>query len=218
MTSHVLGTKSPVETRPRPTLREEAQTLQQAIRESISTSPEAFLKTVDDVDELSIDYWEKEIDSSTWAVIERGEEVVGIAVARWPNREMDSDIEPNEARFIESVWIAPELRGRQIGERLMRFLFEVECKKNPDIRQFLLWVFDKNLSAIRLYDRMGFVYTGVKNEDARGGRTELRFKYRLTFDTAAVAKATETAVNNAARRKDLRDFGVCYRILGENTA
>ena len=43
------------------------------------------------------------------------------------------------------------------------------------------------------------------------GRTEV--KYRLTLDTA-VAKATETAVNEAARRKDFDDFGVTYRVLG----
>jgi ribosomal protein S18 acetylase RimI-like enzyme len=217
MTNHAPGAENSAETGHRPALRD-AQILQKAIRESISTSPEAFLKTVDDVDETSIDYWEKEIDTSTWAVIQRGEEVVGIAVARWPDREMDTGIDPTMARFIESVWITPELRGSRIGERLVRFLFEVECKKNPGIRQFLLWVFDNNHRAIRLYERMGFFYTGMKNYDIRGGRTELRFQYRLTFDNAVVVKATETVVTEAARRADLRQFDVRYRILGENTA
>src|ERR1700730_11846987 len=106
MTNHAPGAENSSETGHRPTLRD-AQILQKAIRESISTSPEAFLKTVDDVDERSIDYWEKEIDTSTWAVIQRGEAVVGIAVARLPDREMDTDIDPTTARFIESVWITP---------------------------------------------------------------------------------------------------------------
>jgi ribosomal protein S18 acetylase RimI-like enzyme len=192
----------------------DARILQKAIRDSVSTSPEAFLKTVDDVDELELDYWEKEIYSSTWAVIERGQEVVGIAVARWPHREMDQDIDPKTSRFIESVWIHPELRGRQMGERLMRFLFDVECEKNADIRQFLLWVFDKNHRAIRLYERMGFVYTEQRHEDTRGGRTEIQ--YQLAFDTV-VMKTTGKAVDEAARQDDLRQFGVSYRILGGNT-
>ena len=103
-----------------------------------------------------------------------------------------------------------------MGERLVRFLFEVECK-NSEIKQFLLWVFDKNHRAIRLYERMGFVYTGIKNHNIRGDGTELQFQYQLTFDTAVV-KATETVVDEAARRADLREFDVRYRILGEETA
>ncbi len=216
MTSYAPRAENSGETGHRPAFSD-AQILQKAIWESIFTSPEAFLKTVDDVDERSIDYWEKEIDTSTWAVIQRGEEVVGIAVARFPDREIDTDIDPAAARFIESVWITPELRGRRMGERLVRFLFEVECKKNPGIKQFLLWVFDKNHRAIRLYERMGFVHTGIKNHNIRGDRTELQFQYQLTFDTAVV-KATETVVDEAARRADLREFDVRYRILGEKTA
>jgi ribosomal protein S18 acetylase RimI-like enzyme len=216
MTYQALAVENSAETGQRLALRD-AKILQKAIRESISTSPEAFLKTVDDVDERLIDYWEKEIDTSTWAVIQRGEEVVGIAVARFPDHEMDTDIDPTAARFIESVWIAPELRGRRIGERLVRFLFEVECNKNPGIKQFLLWVFDQNDRAIRLYERMGFADTGIKNHDSRGGRTEVRFQYLLTFDTAVV-EAAETVVNEAARRADRCQFDVRYRILGEDTA
>ena len=200
----------------------DAEILQEAIRESVSTSPEAFLKTVDDVDGLSIDYWKKEIVSSTWVVIQRGEKVVGIAVSRWPDREMDNDLDPNEARFIESVWIAPELRGHRMGERLVRFLFEVERKKSPAIKQFLLWVFDENRHAIRLYERMRFKETGESQQCNRISRIELKLKYRLRFDVAvpiigAVAKAITAARNRVARWKDLHRFGVTYRILGEKT-
>jgi ribosomal protein S18 acetylase RimI-like enzyme len=215
MMDHALQTGIPVETGQRPTLRDDALILQRAIRYSISTSPGAFLKTVDDVDEKPIDYWEKEILSSTWAVIQRGEEVVGVAAAKWPDREMDSDIEDQAtARFVESVWIAPELRGRRIGERLVKYLFEVECEEDPEIRQFLLWVSEENRSAISLYLRMGFKYTRVWQQHRRVGMTEL--KYRLKFDSAVV-KAIETAVNEAARREDWRKFGVRYRILGADT-
>jgi ribosomal protein S18 acetylase RimI-like enzyme len=213
MTGHAHEGESLTETGQGPGLRD-ARILQRAIRDSVSTSPEAFLKTIGDVDELPLDHWEKEIDSSTWTVIERGQEVVGIAVARWPHREMDRGIDPKTSRFIESVWIGPELRGRQMGERLMRFLFEMECEKNPNIKQFLLWVFDTNHRAIRLYERMGFSDTLLRNKDTRGDRTEL--KYQLAFDTV-VMKATEKAVNEAVRRADWRQFGVTYRILGANT-
>ena len=194
----------------------DAQILQKAMRKSVAISPDAFLKTVDDVDEKPIDYWVNEILSSTWAVIEKGEEILGIAAAKWPDREMDADIKNQAtARFIESVWIAPQLRGRRMGERLVKYLLEVECRKNPDIRQFLLWVLDENGPAKRLYRRMEFEYTAVKKWDDRVGKAELR--YRLAYDSA-MAKAIGTTVNEAARRADLREFGVRYRVLGEDTA
>lgn len=193
----------------------DAQILQRAMRKSIAMSPDAFIKTVNDVDEKPIGYWVNEILSSTWAVIEKGEEILGIAAAKYPDRDMDNDIEDQDtARFIESVWIAPELRGHRMAERLVKYLFEVECQKNPDIRQFLLWVFEENRPAIYLYLRMGFEYTAVKQWHYPG-MTEL--KYRLTFDNVVV-KAIETAMNEAARRADLREFGVHYRILGADFA
>src|SRR5690349_20002117 len=105
MTSYAPRVEVSAETGYGAAIRGDAELLQNAIRDSVTTSPEAFLKTVADVNLLSIEYWEKEIDKSTWAVIQRGEEVVGIAVAKRPDREIDTDIDPEKARFIESVWI-----------------------------------------------------------------------------------------------------------------
>jgi len=196
-------------------LRWDAQLLQDALRESVRTSPDSFLMTVEDIDAKPLGYWMDEIVSSTWVVAQRRGDVVGTAVARWPDDEMDTDIDPDTARFIESVWIAPDLRGHRISERLLRFLFEQECEKNPEIRQFLLWVFDDNHHAIRLYERMGFEYTTVQQRHAPAGMTELM--YRLSFGSAEM-KAAETAVNEAARRHDRRQYGVTYRVLGEQHA
>jgi len=216
MNSHAVRTKSPIETVTSSVLRRDAETLQKAIRQAIATSPGAFLKTVDDIDAQPIDYWKREIISSTWAVAQRGEEVVGIAAAKRPDRLRYKDTEdPEKARFIESVWIVPGLRGRHMGERLVEYLFEVECGKNPHIEEFLLWVFDKNSPAINLYDRMGFKDTGTKKRQERIGMTEI--KYQLSFGSA-VAVAPDPAVSQAARRQDLREYGVIYRVLGEGVS
>jgi ribosomal protein S18 acetylase RimI-like enzyme len=187
----------------------DAQILKEAIRASISTSPEAFLTTIEDVNRRTSEYWAKEILSSTWAVIQRGDEVVGIAVARWPNLEIDRDIDRARACFIESVWIAPELRGNHLGERLVRFLFEMERAKNSGVRRFLLWVLDRNSQAIRLYERMGFRYVERQHLPDWSGRTELRYEYRLEPDSAEMKAAA------VARQDDLREYGVIYRVLGE---
>jgi ribosomal protein S18 acetylase RimI-like enzyme len=211
MANHASDEGDPVRAGYRPRFRD-AQILKRAIRTSIRTSPEAFLKTLEDVDNSSPDYWEKEVDSSTWVVIQRNDEVVGVAVARWPDLEMDRNIDRTGARFIESVWIAPELRGSHLGERLVRFLFEVESAKSPDVEQFLLWVFDRNSPAIRLYERMGFRYAGEQDLPGWSGRRELRYEYKLEPDAAEMNAAAH------ARQDDLRNHGVIYRVLGRETA
>lgn len=187
----------------------DAQILRRAIRKSIHTSSEAFLKTVEEVDNCGIDYWEQEIVSATCAVIQRGEDVVGVAVARQPDPEKNPGIDPPSTRFIESVWIDPELRGSHLGERLVRFLFAVEYAKSPGIRQFLLWVFEKNVSAIRLYQRMGFVYDFEQTLPDGSGRIEFRYRYSLKPDAAVMAAAAE------ARQQDLDMHGMVYRVLGD---
>jgi ribosomal protein S18 acetylase RimI-like enzyme len=207
MANHASRAEDPIGIGHRPKLQD-FQILEQAIRESIHTSPGAFLKTIEDVDNRESDYWLKEIGSSTWAVIQRGDEAVGIAVARRPNPEMDSNLDWAEARFIESLWIAPELRGGHLAERLVRFLFEVECTKTPSVRQFLLWVLDENSSAIRLYERMGFMYLDRQVVSDWSGRTELRYECRPEPDAAGM-KATAQA-----RQDDLHRYGVIYRVLG----
>lgn len=210
MTSQAYATGRPTDTGHQPAVSD-AALLKETIRQSISTSPEAFLKTVDDVESISIDIWEKEIRSCTWAVIQRGREVVGIAVSRWPDLELDTDIDPAAARFIESVWITPGLRDRRMGERLLRYLLEVECAKYPDVKQFLLWVLKENSRAIRLYKRMGFKYRR-QQEVRRTSGTELRVEYLMALNTSAVL-AVGTAANQVSRQEDLRRLGVSYRIL-----
>ena len=209
MANPASGAEDPVDAQARPRIRD-AVMLENAMRAALATSPEAFLTTIDDLDDKEADYWESEITSSTWAVIQRGDKVVGFAVARWPNHEMDRDVDPVGSRFIESVWIDPELRGKRVAERLVRFLFEVERAKSPSVSRFLLWVFDKNQTAIRLYKRMGFTYVTRQELDDQSGRTELRYEYQLEPD-ALGGQATL-----AARQEDLRKHGLQYRVLGED--
>lgn len=207
MANCAFGAENPIVTGHWPKFRD-AQILKEAIKTSISTSPEAFLATIEDVDGRASEYWEKEIHCSTWAVIQRGDVIVGIAVARWSNLEIDKNIDRTRACFIESVWVAPELRGNHLGERLVRFLFEMECGKNPGVSRFLLWVLDRNSQAIRLYERMGFRYV-ERQYLPDWSRTELRYEYRLEPDATEMKSAADV------RQDDLRDYGVIYRVLGE---
>jgi ribosomal protein S18 acetylase RimI-like enzyme len=211
---HVTVVADPVEVK-RGTEPKDARILKEAVRESILTSPNSFLRTVDDVDTMGADYWVKELQDSTWAVIEQIDEVVGIAVARWPDQDIDRNIDQDKARFIESVWIAPKFRGSHMGERLVNYLIEEEHGQCPGVSRFMLWVFEDNKHAIRLYKRMRF-----KRKDRHAlenGRIELRYEYILPKLSAR--KAARRAVEVAqAREADWRQHGVTYRVLRSDIA
>lgn len=59
---------------------------------------------------------------------------------------------PTRQGYIESVTTAEEARGQGVASRLLRHIFDTaECD------EFVLEVMDTNTSAIRLYERLGFV-------------------------------------------------------------
>jgi ribosomal protein S18 acetylase RimI-like enzyme len=194
-------------------LRRDAKILQEAVREAVRTSPNSFLKTLNDVDRKGRDFWIDEIQRSTWAVVERDGEVVGIAAGKRPDPDKDRE-DPDTTRYIESVWIAPRLRGHRLGERLIRFLLEVEHQRNQRLEQFLLWVFKSNSSAIKLYDHMGFQPTGECND---GIKPEVKFKLKLNLNREVNA-AVVLMVNEAARRQDQWRYRLTYRVLGDGNS
>jgi hypothetical protein len=68
-------------------IQRDAQKLQWAVRESVSSSPEAFLANIDDIDAKLASDWIDEIRLSTWAIVERDDEILGIAAAKRPDRD-----------------------------------------------------------------------------------------------------------------------------------
>ena len=216
MAIHASGTHSPSKSGHEPGL-EDAQILVQALRASVITSPEAFSKSLKDVDEPDLEYWRRDIARATWAVIEQGDEVIGVAVARRPHRRRDPRLKRNSARFIESVWIAPESRRLHRGEWLMRYLMEVEYAKSygksPRVRHFLLWVFDNNKSAIALYEAIGFKY--VERQELPDWHADHQPKYELKYEYRLEPGSAETQAAAEKRDQDALEYGLTYRVLGE---
>jgi ribosomal protein S18 acetylase RimI-like enzyme len=187
-------------------LHSDARILYNVIREAVRTSPDSFLRTVEDVDAQPASYWINEIRSSKWAIAQRDGSVVGVAASKPPNPEFDRE-DLATARYIESVWVTPALRRRKLGERLIKYLLAAEYWSNQHIKQFVLWVYVTNDPAMRLYEHIGFVRTRERNV---GSRTEI--KYRLDFNPE-----THTAASFATQeihRRDILHHGVTYRILG----
>jgi ribosomal protein S18 acetylase RimI-like enzyme len=188
-------------------LRRDAGILRHAMRDAVHTSPGSFLKTVEDVEAEPPGYWVNEVRSSKWAVAQRDGVVVGVAASKRPDPDMDRE-DPATARYIESVWVAPGLRRRRLGERLIKYLLTTEYWSNQCIKQFLLWVYATNVSAMSLYEHIGFVRTPERNI---GARTEV--KYRLEFDPEI--HTTVGLIANVAQRHDYLHRGVTYRLLGQ---
>jgi ribosomal protein S18 acetylase RimI-like enzyme len=195
-----------METRVSPVLRWDAEILKKAMCEAVETSPDSFLKTVGEVEAKPQDYWINEIRSSKWAVAQCDGEVVGIAASKRPDPDVDRE-DPATARYIESVWVAPGLRRRRVGERLIKYLLAAEYWNNQYIRQFVLWVYTTNDSAMGLYEHIGFKRTPERNV---GARTEI--KYRLVFNPEV--HTTIGLGANGAQRHDQLHRGVTYRVLG----
>lgn len=55
--------------------------------------------------------------------------------------------------FVDNLHIQPELRGKRIGERLLRDVARVQRSRGA--RRMFLWAFVANRSAIRFYCRLG---------------------------------------------------------------
>lgn len=187
-------------------LRSDAEILRGVIHEAVRTSPGSFLKTVEEVDAEPPDYWINEIRSSKWVVAQRDGKVLGVAASKHPNPTVDRE-DPATVRFIESVWVTPRLRRKRLGERLIKYLFAAEYWSNQHIKQFVLWVYATNDSAMKLYEHLGFVKTREINP---GSRAEI--KYRLDFDPEV--HTTVSLLADRAPRHDHVHRGVTYRLLG----
>lgn len=64
---------------------------------------------------------------------------------------------PPDYRII-SMWVAPELRGRRVGEALLDAVLAEA--RTAGARKLQLWVTTGNSGALALYTRRGFVPTG----------------------------------------------------------
>jgi ribosomal protein S18 acetylase RimI-like enzyme len=198
-------------------LAADARLLEQARRESVETSDGAFLAEVSDINAKSAEDWENELLSSTWVVLEQGDKVLGIAAAKEPTHEDGQKlkwIDERPTRFIESVWIDPSTRRRGFGERLVKYLIDVEREKG--IHQFLLWVFVDNKPAIGLYDHMRFEHMG--EYQVPSGATKKETLYRLLLDSDEARVREDLTGNADDRQRDWRNDRASYRLLGEEKA
>jgi|SRR5580698_4088196 GNAT superfamily N-acetyltransferase len=202
---HATDARSVLDAAPRTASRPDWLILRDTILQSVATSPDAFLATADKLAVEPPEYWKDRLKSSTWAVVQRGDDIVGVAAASPPSA-VDDYASWDRARFIESVWIHPGLRGKGVGGRLVTYL--IEQQRKAGIQEFYLWVFDHNTPAISLYKSMDFRQTPLPSQ--LPDITEIQF--RRSFDSNVV-DYEELKRNGKARRQDETDLRITYRLL-----
>ena len=214
MTDYGGGTERPNGASVGFAIDQDAKVLAVTMEEAIRTSPDSFGTTLVDVASKKVNDWIHEIQSSTWVVAERNGKGVGVAACKHPDPGKDKE-DRTESRYIESVWIAPELRGNRLGERLIKYLMHAEYRKSRLVRQYLLWVFPANEPAINLYRRLGFVQVDPKQEVSEPKQDDVsEIKYCLDVNPNTRAAIRETA-SEAALLAVKEEWGVTYRVLGE---
>ena len=120
---------------------------------SLQEAPEAFASTHAETASRPASRWDQQVrDLATFVAVLDGADV-GI-VRGGPDADLP------KTSWLLSMWVAPEARGKGVGDALVRSL--VAWAREQGERALLLEVGDENLPAIRLYARHGFVPTGKR--------------------------------------------------------
>jgi ribosomal protein S18 acetylase RimI-like enzyme len=101
--------------------------------------------------------WRAMVEARNRFVVEVDGRVVGLAAG--------GDSSDPGAAALTSLWVAPEARGKGVGDRLIEVVDD--WSKSAGYRRLVLWVAEGNERAERLYQRNGFARTGEAIREPR---------------------------------------------------
>jgi len=110
-------------------------------------------------------------DSAAWVAEEAGK-LSGFAVADCARRDTGGQF-----AYIETIEVLPDMRGRGIGNELLRRIEHSAREKGA--AAIWLHVESQNAGAIRLYEAHGYVCEGRKENYYAGGRAGLIYRKTL---------------------------------------
>lgn len=95
-------------------------------------------------------------NAACWVAIDNSE-IVGV-IMYGPSR--DTDLEKSYEIYM--IYVLPEYQGQSIGTQLLN---KVESEIKNKAAQVALWVVDSNLNTIHFYERQGYQFDGIEEED-----------------------------------------------------
>jgi len=119
---------------------------------ALADAPEAFGSTLAEAELRPSEDWEAQVVALPTFVWRDGDADLGMV------RGAPHDGDP-AAAYLISLWVAPEARGSGVGAALVEAV--VAWARGSGLRRLVLDVGEHNPPARRLYERHGFVATGV---------------------------------------------------------
>jgi GNAT superfamily N-acetyltransferase len=115
---------------------------------ALRDTPDAFGSSYEREVAFTPEKWTERLTGSWWRVAVADGRDVGLVCVR-----------PDEGRaHLLSMWVAPEVRQRGVGSRLVDAA--VEHARREGFEEMVLWCVDHNTAARALYARKGFTPTG----------------------------------------------------------
>ena len=119
---------------------------------TVRDSPDAFGSTLAEILSVSQEQWIEQLEKlPTFVACEQD---IDTGMAR------DSFASDSAEAWLISMWIAPDFRGRRVGEQLVRAV--IALARDRGCTKMFLEVVDHMVPAISLYERLGFSPTGDK--------------------------------------------------------
>jgi GNAT superfamily N-acetyltransferase len=130
----------------------EGPRLREVRLQALQESPDAFGETLEASLKRTPEEWARQVDDlPTFVAVADGRDVGMVRCAQ--------DRSDASTAWLISMWVAPAMRGRGIGTRLVREV--VALARGQGCRRILLEVADQNRPAVALYASRGFAPNGA---------------------------------------------------------
>lgn len=150
---------------------------------ALRDSPSAFTSSLEREEGFREQHWRMRLRGSTWFLADDDATPDGAdggrAGAIGVVCGMEEPGAPAGDRHVVALWVAPDDRGRGVGQRLLAAV--EDWAREQGAATLSLWLVDGNESAARAYRRRGFRPTGIRMVVPRDpSRTEERWELDLT--------------------------------------
>lgn len=113
--------------------------------------------------------WRRRLDGGNLTLVAHVDGApVGLAGGLRPG-VYDPEGDNNDAAHLVQMWVHPSMRGRGVGEALVRGV--IDWARGLGVPELRLWAVGDNHHALALYERLGFTDTGarspVRDDDPR---------------------------------------------------
>jgi ribosomal protein S18 acetylase RimI-like enzyme len=157
----------------KPLSSDEWLTLRDIRLSALRESPQAFLSTYATERAFTEDKWRAEFSRGQWNVgFDAGQPVSLVGITREPDMSLDQC-------YLGYLWVAPRFRRQGTAFRMVDEVLGRLQKSG--VRTVFLWVLDGNDSAMRLYQRIGFISSNYRQPlPGQPGRSEERMQLDLS--------------------------------------